>query len=98
MIVEWDIIAFNGIIHAIAEPLRIPPPVVHLGQVSVQGHEQGRQMLKELVPGLGMGMRWQSPPRDWPCPLLCWPGCLWSHEPVVLPGECHNPAALCPCR
>ncbi|NXU52032.1 STAB1 protein, partial [Turnix velox] len=25
MIVEWDIIAFNGIIHAIAEPLRIPP-------------------------------------------------------------------------
>uniref|UniRef100_A0A8C8E5F1 Stabilin 1 n=1 Tax=Otus sunia TaxID=257818 RepID=A0A8C8E5F1_9STRI len=35
MIVEWDIVAFNGIIHAIAEPLRIPPPVVHLGQVSV---------------------------------------------------------------
>ncbi|NXS59062.1 STAB1 protein, partial [Brachypteracias leptosomus] len=25
MIVEWDIMAFNGIIHAIAEPLRIPP-------------------------------------------------------------------------
>ncbi|PKU35306.1 stabilihypothetical protein [Limosa lapponica baueri] len=34
MIVEWDIVAFNGIIHAIAEPLRIPPPVVHLGQPS----------------------------------------------------------------
>uniref|UniRef100_A0A663EV22 Stabilin 1 n=1 Tax=Aquila chrysaetos chrysaetos TaxID=223781 RepID=A0A663EV22_AQUCH len=34
MIVEWDIIAFNGIIHAIAEPLRIPPPIVHLGQVT----------------------------------------------------------------
>uniref|UniRef100_A0A8B9GLU5 Stabilin 1 n=1 Tax=Amazona collaria TaxID=241587 RepID=A0A8B9GLU5_9PSIT len=34
MIVEWDIIAFNGIIHAIAEPLRIPPPAVQLGQVS----------------------------------------------------------------
>lgn len=40
MIVEWDIAAFNGIIHVIAEPLRIPPPVVHLGQVSL-GHEQG---------------------------------------------------------
>uniref|UniRef100_A0A8U8BEX9 Uncharacterized protein n=1 Tax=Geospiza parvula TaxID=87175 RepID=A0A8U8BEX9_GEOPR len=40
MIVEWDIIAFNGIIHVIAEPLRIPPPLVHLGQVSL-GHEQG---------------------------------------------------------
>uniref|UniRef100_A0A8C5T9B3 Stabilin 1 n=1 Tax=Malurus cyaneus samueli TaxID=2593467 RepID=A0A8C5T9B3_9PASS len=39
MIVEWDIVAFNGIIHVIAEPLRIPP-VVHLGQVSL-GHEQG---------------------------------------------------------
>uniref|UniRef100_A0A8C4UB24 Stabilin 1 n=1 Tax=Falco tinnunculus TaxID=100819 RepID=A0A8C4UB24_FALTI len=35
MIVEWDIIAFNGIIHAIAEPLRIPPPIIHLGQVNV---------------------------------------------------------------
>uniref|UniRef100_A0A663MEX9 Stabilin 1 n=1 Tax=Athene cunicularia TaxID=194338 RepID=A0A663MEX9_ATHCN len=35
MIVEWDIVAFNGIIHAIAEPLRIPLPIVHLGQVSV---------------------------------------------------------------
>uniref|UniRef100_A0A8B9PAF4 Stabilin 1 n=1 Tax=Apteryx owenii TaxID=8824 RepID=A0A8B9PAF4_APTOW len=35
MIVEWDIIAFNGIIHAIAEPLRMPPPVVHLSQVSI---------------------------------------------------------------
>ncbi|XP_075015285.1 stabilin-1 isoform X2 [Calonectris borealis] len=34
MIVEWDIVAFNGIIHAIAEPLRIPPPIVHLGQVN----------------------------------------------------------------
>ncbi|KAF2986533.1 hypothetical protein EK904_010304 [Melospiza melodia maxima] len=32
MIVEWDIVAFNGIIHVIAEPLRIPPPLVHLGQ------------------------------------------------------------------
>uniref|UniRef100_A0A8C3QQ22 Stabilin 1 n=1 Tax=Cyanoderma ruficeps TaxID=181631 RepID=A0A8C3QQ22_9PASS len=36
----WDIVAFNGIIHVIAEPLRIPPPVVHLGEVSL-GHEQG---------------------------------------------------------
>lgn len=43
MIVEWDIIAFNGIIHAIAEPLRIPPPVVHLGQVSVRGHGLGKK-------------------------------------------------------
>lgn len=34
MIVEWDIAAFNGIIHVIAEPLRIPP-AVHLGQVSL---------------------------------------------------------------
>uniref|UniRef100_A0A8C5J9I8 Stabilin 1 n=1 Tax=Junco hyemalis TaxID=40217 RepID=A0A8C5J9I8_JUNHY len=40
MIVEWDIVAFNGIIHVIAEPLRIPPPLVHLGQVSL-GHQQG---------------------------------------------------------
>ncbi|XP_010189258.1 PREDICTED: stabilin-1-like, partial [Mesitornis unicolor] len=32
MIVEWDIMAFNGIIHAIAEPLKVPPPRVHLGQ------------------------------------------------------------------
>lgn len=40
MIVEWDIVAFNGIIHVIAEPLRIPLPVVHLGQVS-PGHEEG---------------------------------------------------------
>uniref|UniRef100_A0A8B9VLL6 Stabilin 1 n=1 Tax=Anas zonorhyncha TaxID=75864 RepID=A0A8B9VLL6_9AVES len=35
MIVEWDIVASNGIIHAIAEPLRIPPPAVHVSQVSV---------------------------------------------------------------
>uniref|UniRef100_A0A8C3UUP6 Stabilin 1 n=1 Tax=Catharus ustulatus TaxID=91951 RepID=A0A8C3UUP6_CATUS len=41
-IVEWDIIAFNGIIHVIAGPLRIPASVVHLGQVS-PGHEQGWQ-------------------------------------------------------
>uniref|UniRef100_U3K2S4 Stabilin 1 n=1 Tax=Ficedula albicollis TaxID=59894 RepID=U3K2S4_FICAL len=39
MIVEWDILAFNGIIHVIAEPLRMPAPVVHLGQVRL-GHEQ----------------------------------------------------------
>ncbi|XP_053809782.1 stabilin-1 [Vidua chalybeata] len=39
MIVEWDIVAFNGIIHVIAEPLRIPPPVVHIGQVN--GAAQG---------------------------------------------------------
>ncbi|OWK63486.1 Stabilin-1, partial [Lonchura striata] len=38
MIVEWDIVAFNGIIHVIAEPLRIPPPV-QLGQVN--GAAQG---------------------------------------------------------
>uniref|UniRef100_A0A8C6JBN5 Uncharacterized protein n=1 Tax=Melopsittacus undulatus TaxID=13146 RepID=A0A8C6JBN5_MELUD len=42
MIVEWDIIAFNGIIHAIAEPLRMPPPVVQLGQVSARGHQWER--------------------------------------------------------
>uniref|UniRef100_A0A8B9GIG8 Stabilin 1 n=1 Tax=Amazona collaria TaxID=241587 RepID=A0A8B9GIG8_9PSIT len=41
MIVEWDIIAFNGIIHAIAEPLRIPPPAVQLGQVSGHQWERG---------------------------------------------------------
>lgn len=35
MIVEWDIMASNGIIHAIAEPLRIPPPAVHISQASV---------------------------------------------------------------
>ncbi|XP_053932500.1 stabilin-1 isoform X1 [Cuculus canorus] len=38
-IVEWDIMAFNGIIHVIAEPLRMPPPNVHLGQVN--GAAQG---------------------------------------------------------
>lgn len=49
MIVEWDILAFNGIIHAIAEPLRIPPPTVHLGQVSVPGHPRQRKVLEQLA-------------------------------------------------
>ncbi|XP_074862088.1 stabilin-1 isoform X2 [Carettochelys insculpta] len=33
LIVQWDILAFNGIIHAIAMPLRIPRQLAHLDQV-----------------------------------------------------------------
>ncbi|XP_052535240.1 stabilin-1 [Tympanuchus pallidicinctus] len=32
-VVEWDIAAANGVIHALAEPLRLPPPAVQLEQV-----------------------------------------------------------------
>lgn len=51
MIVEWDIVASNGIIHAIAEPLRIPPPAVHVSQVSVRGRVWGSVVPKELENG-----------------------------------------------
>lgn len=51
MIVEWDIMASNGIIHAIAEPLRIPPPAVHISQASVRGRVWGWVVPKELENG-----------------------------------------------
>jgi len=41
VIVEWDIVAFNGVIHVLAEPLRVPPPSVQLGQASVPGPRPG---------------------------------------------------------
>uniref|UniRef100_A0A8D0G9K1 Stabilin-2 n=1 Tax=Sphenodon punctatus TaxID=8508 RepID=A0A8D0G9K1_SPHPU len=34
LIVEWDILAFNGIIHAIEKPLTVPHLPVHLDQVA----------------------------------------------------------------
>nr|XP_023955738.1 stabilin-1 isoform X4 [Chrysemys picta bellii] len=34
LIVEWDILTFNGIIHAIEGPLRMPQQPVHLAQVT----------------------------------------------------------------
>uniref|UniRef100_A0A8C3P8H3 Stabilin 1 n=1 Tax=Chrysemys picta bellii TaxID=8478 RepID=A0A8C3P8H3_CHRPI len=34
LIVEWDILTFNGIIHAIEGPLRMPQQPVHLAQAS----------------------------------------------------------------
>lgn len=55
MIVEWDIIAFNGIIHAIAEPLRIPAPTVHLGQVSVPRAPAGEEGAEAAGAGSGSG-------------------------------------------
>uniref|UniRef100_A0A663EVS1 Stabilin 1 n=1 Tax=Aquila chrysaetos chrysaetos TaxID=223781 RepID=A0A663EVS1_AQUCH len=75
MIVEWDIIAFNGIIHAIAEPLRIPPPIVHLGQVSVRGHGRGRKAPKQLAPGLGAGTARPAPSSLLPRHGSFWLGC-----------------------
>ncbi|KAM6256750.1 stabilin-1 [Porphyrio hochstetteri] len=41
LVVEWDIMAFNGIIHALAEPLRMPPPVVPLVQVNGAAQASG---------------------------------------------------------
>ncbi|OXB72361.1 UNVERIFIED_CONTAM: hypothetical protein H355_005430 [Colinus virginianus] len=38
-VVEWDIAAANGVIHALAEPLRLPPPAAQLEQASGGGTE-----------------------------------------------------------
>lgn len=37
---EWDIAAANGVIHALAEPLRLPPPAAQLEQASGGGAER----------------------------------------------------------
>lgn len=55
MIVEWDIVASNGIIHAIAEPLRIPPPAVHVSQVNGRA-QPGGSVAAGLASALGLAL------------------------------------------
>lgn len=104
MIVEWDIIAFNGIIHAIAEPLRIPPPIVHLGQVSARGHGLGKQAAEPAGarPGSRDGAT-ESAQGPAPSSLLprhgsFWPGCPRSAGRAVreIPSLCRNRAPVFP--
>lgn len=51
-IIVWDILTFNGIIHALASPLLAPPQPVSWGFGETQPQEQGTTLARSSTSSL----------------------------------------------
>ena len=76
-VVEWDIAAANGVIHALAEPLRLPPPAVQLEQASGGGTERSAPAPPPARRDAPLPRRWAEGRALPALPRGLWRRCAW---------------------